>query len=114
MDSSMAINTPMSTSTKLDIGKSGESFDQKAYRGMIGCLLYLTTTRPDIMFNIELCARFQSNPKLSHLKAIKRILRYLKRTTNIGLWYPKSENFELITYTDANFVGYRIDRKSTL
>ena len=85
MDSSKTINTPKSTSTKLDIDESGESFDQKAYRGMIGSLLYLTTTRLDIMFSVELCARFQSNPKQSHLKAIKRIFRYLKRTPKLGL-----------------------------
>lgn len=85
MNNSKAINTPMSTSTKLEIDESGESFDQKTYRGMIGSLLYLTTTRPDIMFSVGLCARFQSNPKISHLKAVKRILRYLNSTTNLGL-----------------------------
>ena len=113
MNSSKAINTPMITSTKLEVDESGESFDQKTYRGMIGSLLYLTKTRPDIMFSVGLCARFQSNPKISHLKAVKRKLRYLKGTTNLGLWYPKSENFELIAYTDADFAGYRLDRKST-
>ena len=113
IDSSKAINTPISTSTKLDIDESGESFDQKAYRGMIGSLLYLTATRPDIMFSVGLCARFQSNPLISHLKAVKRILRYLKGTTNLGLWYPKFENFELITYADMDFTGCRLDRKST-
>ena len=113
IDSSKTINTPMSTSTKLDIDESGESFDQKAYRGMIGSLLYLTATRPDIMFSVGLCSMFQSNPKIYHLKAIKRILRYLKCTTNLGLWYPKSENFELIAYADADFARCRLDRKST-
>ena len=103
----------MSTSTKLDIDEGGESFDQKAYRGMIGSLLYLTTTRPDIMFSVGLCARFQSNPKISLLKAVKRIIIYLKGTTNLGLWYPKFENFELITYIDADFARCRLDRKST-
>ena len=76
---------------------------KKAYRGMIGSLLYLTVTKPNIMFNVGLCARFQSNPKLSHLKAVKRIFRNLKGTTNLGLWYPKSKNFELITYADTDF-----------
>ena len=103
MDSSKAINTLLSTSTKLNIDESEKSFDQKAYRSIIGVLLYLTTTRLNIMFSIGLYARFQSNPKLSHLKAVKRILRYLKGTTNPGLWYPKSENFELIAYTNAYF-----------
>ncbi|CAL9106771.1 unnamed protein product [Musa textilis] len=68
MDGSKAINTPMSTSTKLDLDESRENFDQKTYRGMIGSLLYLSATRPDIMFSVGLCARFQVDPKLSHLK----------------------------------------------
>ncbi|MEE7714253.1 Ty1/Copia family ribonuclease HI, partial [Bacillus sp. 5001] len=113
MNNSKASNTPMCTSTKLEIDESGESFDQKTYRGMIGSLLYLTATRPDIMFSVGLCARFQSNPKMSHLKAVKRIFRYLNGTTNLGLWYPKSENFELIAFADADFAGCRLDRKST-
>ena len=85
MDSSKAINTPMSTSTKLDIDESGDGFDQKTYRGVLGSLLYLIATRSDIIFSIGLYARFQSNHKLSHLKAIKRIFRYLKGTTNLLL-----------------------------
>ena len=113
MDASKAINTPMSTSTKLDMDESGESFDKKTYRGMIGSLLYLTATRPDIMFSVGLCARFQANPKLSHLKSIKRILRYLKGTPNLGLWYPKSDNFDLIADADTDFDGCRKNRKST-
>ena len=103
----------MSTVTKLDMDENSENFDQKIYRGMIGSLLYLTATRPDIMFSVGLCARFQSNPKLSHLKSVKRIFRYLKGTPNLGLWCPKSENFDLIAYADADFGGCRIDRKST-
>ncbi|RVW76433.1 Retrovirus-related Pol polyprotein from transposon RE1 [Vitis vinifera] len=82
------------------------------YRGMIGSLLYLTASRPDIMYNVCLCARFQSCPKESHLSAVKRILRYLKGTMDIGLWYPKSDNFELIGFLDADFVDCRIERKS--
>ena len=64
------------------------------------------------MFSVGLCARFQSNSKLSHFKVVQRILRNLKGTTNIGLWYPKSENFKLITYADADFAGCRLDRKT--
>ena len=86
---------------------------KKTYRGTIGSLLYLTTTRLDIIFSIRLCTRFQSNPKISHFKAIKIIPRYLKGNPNIGLWYPKFENFELITYADADFAKYREDKKST-
>ena len=75
MKSSKAINTSMSTSTKLDIDEGGESFDKKTYRDMIDSLLYLTATRLDIMFIVGLCARFQSNHNQSYLKAVKRIFR---------------------------------------
>ena len=80
---------------------------------MINSLFYLTTIRPDIVFSVGFCVRFQANPKLSHLKNVKRILRYLKRTPNLGLWYPKSDNFDLIAYANVDFGGCRIDRKST-
>ena len=80
---------------------------------MIGSLLYLTASRPDIMFATCLCARFQANPKESHLMPVKRIFRYLKGTPNLGLWYPKGTGFEAVGYTDADFAGCRVDRKST-
>lgn len=80
---------------------------------MIGSLLYLTASRPDIMFAVCLCARFQSCPKESHLNVVKRIFRYLKGTMNFGLWYSKCHEFALCGYTDADFGGCRIDRKST-
>ena len=75
------------------------------YRSMIGSLLYLTTNRPNIMYSVYLCARFQSCPKESHLSVIKRILKYLKGIMDIGLWYAKSDNFELIGFSYANFFG---------
>jgi hypothetical protein len=108
-----AYGTPMSPSTKLDKDEKGKPVDVKLYRGMIGSLLYLTASRPDIMFSVCLCARFQSCPKESHLIAVKRIFRYLLRTIDLGLWYPKSNSFDLISYTDADFAGCKIDRKST-
>ena len=80
---------------------------------MIGSFLYLTASRPDIMFSICMCARFQANPKESHLSAVKRILRYLKHTPSIGLWYPKGASFTLLGYSDSDFAGCRVDRKST-
>jgi len=86
----------MSPSTKLDKDEKGSAVDQKKYRGIIGSLLYLTASRPDIMFSVCLCARFQSNPKESHLKATKRILRYLSHTNKLGLWYPSSKLLDLI------------------
>ncbi|XP_070014245.1 secreted RxLR effector protein 161-like [Nicotiana sylvestris] len=84
----------------------------KLYRGMIGSLLYLTASRPKIVFSIGLCARFQENPKESHLTAIKRILRYLKGTTDLCLSYPKGSNFNLVGYDDADYAGFLVDRKS--
>ncbi|PKU76658.1 putative mitochondrial protein [Dendrobium catenatum] len=114
MDSTIPMNTPMSSTIQLDKDPSEKSVDQKKYRGMIGSLLYLTTSRPDIMFSVCLCARFQADPKESHLTAIKRILRYLLGTPNLGIWYPKhSTSFEILGYSDSDFAGCRIDRKST-
>ena len=113
MENAKEIGTPMSPSTKLDKDESGKPVDSKIYRGMIGSLLYLTASRPDIMFSVCLCARFQSSPKESHLIAVKRILRYLSGTINLGLWYPKHTSFDLISYTDADYAGCKIDRKST-
>ena len=80
---------------------------------MIGSLLYLTASRPDIMFSVCMCARFQANPKEAHLVAVKRILRYLKHTPSIGLWYPKGARFQLVGYSDSDYAGCKIDRKST-
>ena len=91
----------------------GKSVDQKSYRGMIGSLLYLTASRPDIMFSVCICARFQSNPKDSHLKTVKRIFRYLKDTSNYGLFYLRSSTLDLISYSDVDFAGCKTDRKST-
>ena len=103
----------MSSNSNLDNDKKGMSVDQKLYRGMIGSLLYLTTSKPNIMFSVCLCARCQSNPKESHLKAVKRIIRYLNGIQNIGLWYDRESTLILNAYTDSNFAGCKIDRKST-
>ena len=89
MESSKEIGTPMNPTCKLDKDEEGKSIDQKLYRGMIGSLLYLTASRPDILLSVCICARFQSNPKESHLLTVKRIIRYLKGTINLGLWYSK-------------------------
>ncbi|GKB43288.1 hypothetical protein Tco_0888230 [Tanacetum coccineum] len=80
---------------------------------MIGSLLYLTASRSDIMFNVCLCARFQEVPKTSHLEAVKRIFRYIKGTTHLGLWYPKGTRVETIVYADSDHVGDYFDHKST-
>ncbi|GKB67195.1 hypothetical protein Tco_0928607 [Tanacetum coccineum] len=80
---------------------------------MFRSLMYLTTSRPDFQFFTCLYARYQSNPKESHLVAIKRIFRYLKGTPNLGLWYPKGSCFDLKAYSDSDYTGYNLDRKST-
>ena len=107
------MKTPMSSETKLTKDEEGESVDNTKYRGMIGSLLYLTASRPDIMFSVCLCARFQEDPKTSHLEAVKRIFKYIKGTTHLGLWYPKGTGVETIVYTDSDHAGDYVDRKST-
>ena len=113
MKNAKHMETPMSTTCYLDKDKTGQLIDIKKYRGMIGSLLYLSASRPDIMFSVYMCARYQANPKKSHLSAIKRIIRYLLCTINLGLWYPKNSSYNLIGYSDSDFVGCKTDRKST-
>jgi hypothetical protein len=88
--------TPMGTEGHLDLNKGGKSVDQKAYRSMIGSLLYICASRQDIMLSVCMCARFQSDPKECHLVAVKRILRYLVHMACFGIWYPKGSTFDLI------------------
>ena len=107
------MKTPIAVGAQLDLDEEGESFDETEYRGMIGSLLYLTASRPDIMFATCICARYQARPKLSHYQYVTRIFRYLKGTPNLGLWYPKNTDFNLIGYSDSDFAGCKIDRKST-
>nr|GEY05249.1 uncharacterized mitochondrial protein AtMg00810-like [Tanacetum cinerariifolium] len=83
------------------------------YRGMIGSLLYLTASMPDIMFSVCLCARFQEDPKVSYLEAVKMIFRYIKRTQHIGLWYPKDTGVNVLVYANLDHASYIVDRKST-
>jgi len=103
----------MSTNCYLSADEAGTTVDQTKYRGLIDSLLYLTTSRPDIMFVVCLCARFQSSLKECHLKAAKRILKYLKGTTTVGLWYLSHSPIHLVGYSDSNFAGCKLDRKST-
>nr|GEZ08520.1 copia protein [Tanacetum cinerariifolium] len=103
----------MSSYAKLTKDEECESVDSTKYRGIIGSLLYLTTSRPDIMFHVCLCARFQEDPKTSHLKAVKHIFRYIKGTTHLGLWYPKGTDIETILYAESNHSGGYVNRKST-
>ncbi|KAJ9557467.1 hypothetical protein OSB04_012081 [Centaurea solstitialis] len=107
------LKTPMAPPLSLDKDSKGKPVDVTLYRGMIGSLLYLTASRPDIMYSTCLCARYQAEPKESHLTAVKRIFRYLKGTPNLGLWYSKDSGFDLTAYSDSDFAGCKIDRKST-
>ena len=96
----------------LDQDLSGIPFDITLYRSMIGSLLYLCASRPDIMLSVGMCARYQASPMESHHMAVKRILRYLLHTPLLGLWYPKEAKFDLMWYTDVDWAGDKVDRKS--
>ena len=113
MSNCQAISTPMEARCKIHADLTGKPFDQKTYRSMIGSLMYLTSSRPDIMFATCMCARYQANPMESHYQAVKRIFRYLKGSMDLGLWYPKDTGFELTAFSDADHAGCKLDRKST-
>ncbi|KAK6160510.1 hypothetical protein DH2020_003891 [Rehmannia glutinosa] len=116
MEEKSSMKIPMNTSVKMDMDADGKPVDQTRYRALIGSLLYITASRPDITFVVGVCARFQSAPKESHMTQTKRILRYLKGCQEVGLWYPKypkKGGFKLIGYSDSDYVGCRVDRKST-
>nr|GEU55834.1 putative ribonuclease H-like domain-containing protein [Tanacetum cinerariifolium] len=93
--------------------EDGEEVDVHMYRSMIGSLMYLTSSRPDIIFVVCACARYQVNPKVSHLHSVKRIFRYLKGQSKFGIWYLKDSPFNLVAYTDSDYAGASLDRKST-
>ena len=103
----------MSNTCKLDKDEKDKRVDQKLCQSIIGSLLYLTISRPNIIFSVCMCARYQFEPKESLLIAIKRILRYLIDTQNVVLWYFKSSSLDLVAYSDSDFVGCKLDRKST-
>nr|GEX56266.1 hypothetical protein [Tanacetum cinerariifolium] len=105
-------STPIDTEKPLLKDPNGEDVDVHTYRSMIGSLMYLTSSRPDIMFVVCACARFQVTPKASHLHAIKRIFRYLKGKPLLGLWYPKDSPFNLVAYSDSDYTEASLDRKS--
>ena len=113
MQDCKGIKTPMPTNGQLGPDENGKDYDQKVYRSMIGSLLYLCASRPDIMLSVCMCARFQAAPKESHHQAVKRILRYLAHTPSLGLWYPKGTQLDLVGYSDSDYAGDRVDRKST-
>ncbi|GJS40979.1 retrovirus-related pol polyprotein from transposon TNT 1-94 [Tanacetum coccineum] len=113
LEESKPMKTPMSSDNKLMKDEECELVNSTKYRGMIGSLLYLMASRPDIMFRVCLCAHFQEAPKTSHVEAVKRIFQYIKGTKHLGLWYPKGTGIKIVVYADSNHAGDYVDRKST-
>ncbi|XP_050917846.1 uncharacterized mitochondrial protein AtMg00810-like [Lathyrus oleraceus] len=105
--------TTMHPTCSLNKEENNSKMDQNLFRRVIGYFIYLTTSRPDILFNVCLCARFQSDSRKTHLTVVKRIFRYLKGSTNLELLYKKSLDYKLIGLCDDDYVGDRIERKST-
>jgi hypothetical protein len=113
MQDCKGLKIPMPTNGQLCTDKNGKDFDQKVYRSIIGLLLYLCASRPDIMLSVCMCARFQAAPKESHHQAMKRILRYSAHTPTFGLWYPKGSSLDLAGFSDSDYARDRVDRNST-
>ncbi|GKE04664.1 retrotransposon protein, putative, ty1-copia subclass [Tanacetum coccineum] len=113
MESSDPVDTPMVEKSKLDEDTQGKAVDPTHYRGMIGTLMYLTASRPDLTFAVCMCARYQAKPTEKHLHAVKRIFKYLRGTINKGLWYPKDSSIALTAYADADHAGCQDTRRST-
>ncbi|GJZ72559.1 retrovirus-related pol polyprotein from transposon TNT 1-94 [Tanacetum coccineum] len=113
LNSTDSVDTPMIEIKKLDEDLQGKQVDATLYRGMIGSLMYLTASRPDLNYVVCLCARYQAKPIEKHLQAVKRIFRYLNGTINMGLWYLKDTNMSLTAYADADHAGCQDTRRST-
>nr|GFC45944.1 uncharacterized mitochondrial protein AtMg00810-like [Tanacetum cinerariifolium] len=107
------VDTPMVGKSKLDEDREGKAVDLSHYRGMIGTLLYLTASIPDLQFAICMCARYQARPTEKHVHAVKRIFRYLRGTVNRGLWYPKDSSVALTAFADVDHAGCQDTRQST-
>ncbi|GJT24833.1 retrovirus-related pol polyprotein from transposon TNT 1-94 [Tanacetum coccineum] len=112
IDNGLSLVT-LATKPKLDVDLSGEPVDQSDYRSKIGSLMYLTSSRPDLVQAVCYCARYQARPTQKHLKEVKRIFKYLKGTINMGLWYPKDSGFELTAFSDADHAGCLDTQKRT-
>nr|GEY13494.1 uncharacterized mitochondrial protein AtMg00810-like [Tanacetum cinerariifolium] len=113
MESCDPVGTPMEIKDKLDLDQNGTPVDAMKYHSMIGALMYLTSSRPDIIHTTCLCARYQAKPTEKHLKEVKRIFRYLRGTINMGLWYTNDSGFEQTRFSDANYAGCKDTFKST-
>ncbi|GJS91424.1 retrovirus-related pol polyprotein from transposon TNT 1-94 [Tanacetum coccineum] len=113
MESSDPVDTPMVEKSKLDEVTQGKAVDPTHYHGMVGTLMYLTASRPDLTFVVCMCARYQAKPTKKHLHVVKRIFKYLRGTVNRGLWYPKDSSIALTAYADADHAGCQDTRRST-
>jgi hypothetical protein len=113
MEDLKPVGTPMVTGCKLSKDDNSPDVDQSSYRSMIGSLLYITASCPDIMHVVGMVGRYQFSPKQSHLLVVKRIFRYLKETMNYGPWYPKNQNFQLSIYSDVDWANCMDERKSS-
>ena len=113
LDNKKHTKIPMSTSVKLNMDSNGKNVDHTLYRSMIGSLLYLTASRPNLSFSVGICARFQSDPKESHLEAVKKVIRYINGTVNFGILYSYKSNSHLAGFFDADWAGNCDDCKST-
>ncbi|GJS85668.1 hypothetical protein Tco_0752209 [Tanacetum coccineum] len=113
MEYSDPVDTPMVKKSKLDEDTQGKVVDPTHYHGMVGTLMYLTTSRPDLTFVVCICARYQANHTKKHLHAVKRILKYIRGTFNRGLWYPKDSSIALTAYVYADHAGCQDTRRST-
>ena len=102
LESANFVRTPMSLNVKLTIDLLGKSIDSSLYKSMIDSLLYLTTSRPDISYSVGVCARYQANPKESHMITLKRVIKYVKTTVDFGVWYSKDTNDVLVGYSDVD------------
>nr|GFA12285.1 uncharacterized mitochondrial protein AtMg00810-like [Tanacetum cinerariifolium] len=113
MESCDPVDTPMKIKDKIDLDQNGTPVDATKYRSMIGALMYLTSSKPDIVHATCLCARYQAKPTEKHLKEVKRIFCYLRGTVNMGLWYSKDSGYKLTGFSDADYAGCKYTFKST-
>ncbi|XP_065879565.1 uncharacterized mitochondrial protein AtMg00810-like [Euphorbia lathyris] len=113
MENCNSVSTPVECGIKLTKDEGGDRVNPTLFRSLVGSLRYLTCTRPDILYAVGLVSRYMEAPTVPHWNAAKRILRYVKGTTNLGLLYSKSDDFKLVGYSDSDWAGDKDDRKST-
>ena len=114
LESASFVRNPMSPNVKLIVDLLGKSVDSSLYRSMIGSLLYFTASRLDISYNVRVCAKYQANPKESHMISLQKIIKYVKTTADVGVWYSKDTNDVLARYSNTYWAGNADDRKSTI